>query len=301
MIKRFIAVFLFLVLAVFTGPAVFADESDSPVLTQQEKGLIDWTNNYVEAQGMAVAPPGTRGAQAKAMARRGAMLDLQRNLLEFLSGVQVDSETRMENFMAEDRVKSEVHGVIRNVEAVNGEWDGEVYTIKGRIKLADVRKVIANKFPEASEAPEVVIYEDEDDEPEPEPAKKVVREKPRKPAPRKPAPRKSARYTGLVIDVRHLPYVPAMMFNVYDAKGRPVYGMSFVNRSNYLQSGLCAYFTNLHSAQDNYTVASSPITAKAVKLGKGNVDIYISNSDAAKVRASSPDFRKTCRVIVVSR
>ncbi|MBQ9595155.1 MAG: hypothetical protein IJR35_04780 [Synergistaceae bacterium] len=296
-IKRFTAIFAFFVIIAVCP--VFADD-DAPVLTQQEKGLIDWTNNYVEAQGMAVAPPGTHGAQAKAMARRGAMLDLQRNLLEFLSGVQVDSETRMENFMAEDRVKSEVHGVIRNVEATSGEWDGEVYTIKGRIKLADVRKVIAHKFPEASETPEVIIYEDDDEEDDPAPARKIIRKS--KPAPKKKAaPRKSARYTGLVIDVRHLPYTPAMTFNVYDAKGRPVYGMNFVNRSNYLTSGLCAYFTNLNSARDNYTVASSPITAKAVRLGKGNVDIYISNSDAAKVRASSPDFRKTCRVIVVSR
>ena len=278
--KRFSAIFLFLASLAFP---VFADES--PVLTQQEKGLIDWTNNYVEAQGMAIAPAGTRGAQAKALARRGAMLDLQRNLLEFLSGVQVDSETRMENFMAEDKVKSEVHGIIKNVEATSGEWDGEVYTVKGRIKLGELRKVIAQKFPDVSNAPDVIIYEDDEpDEPEQqktEPAKKVIRENSNKKPAKKTAPRKSARYTGLVIDVRHLPYTPAMTFNVYDAKGRPVYGMNFVNRNNYLQSGLCAYFTNLHSAQDNYTVASSPITAKAVRLGKGNVDIYISNSDAA--------------------
>jgi hypothetical protein len=41
--------------------------------------------------------------------------------------------------------------------------------------------------------------------------------------------------------------------------------------------------------------------AKAAKLADGNVNIIISNADAAKVRASVPDFRKDCKVIVVSK
>ena len=77
--------------------------------------------------------------------------------------------------------------------------------------------------------------------------------------------------------------------------------MNFVNRTNYLSSGLCAYFTNINAAKGELMVASNPIVARAVKLGKGNVDIYLSNSDAAKIRASSPDFRKECKVIVVSK
>ncbi|MBQ9420015.1 MAG: hypothetical protein IJU31_06555 [Synergistaceae bacterium] len=270
--------------------------TSTAVVTQKEKGLVDWTNNYVEATGMAVAPTGTRGAQAKALARRGAMVDLQRNLLEFLVGVQIDATTVMEDFMANDKVRSEIHGIIRNVESISGEWDGESYTIKGRIKMGQLRTVIAphippaRVYPEVGATPDVEIYIDEVDE---APA-------PRK-APVKKAPAKKARYGGLVIDVRHLPYVPAMSFNVYDAKGRPVYGMNFVNQKNYLQSGICAYFNNINVARGELRVNPSPIVAKATRLGKGNVDIYISNADAAKVRSSSYDFRKECRVIIVSK
>ena len=271
--------------------------TDAPVVTQKEKGLVDWTNNYVEATGMAVAPTGTRGAQAKALARRGAMLDLQRNLLEFLIGVQIDAQTVMEDFMASDKVRSEIHGIIRNVETLSGEWDGEAYTVKGRIRLGQIRTIIAPNlpptptvYPEVGATPDIDIYID----PEPAPA-------PKKSTPKKaPAPKK-ARYTGLVIDVRHLPYVPAMTFNVYDAKGRAVYGMSFVNRASYLQSGICAYLSNISTARGEPMVATTPIVAKAVKLGKNNVDIFISNSDAAKIRSSSYDFRKECKVIIVSR
>ena len=277
--------FAFLALAC----SAWADgESEGPgasVVTQKEKGLVDWTQNYVEATGMAVAPNGMKGAQAKALARRGAMVDLQRNLLEFIVGVQVDARTVMDDFMANDTVRTEIHGIIKNVETLEGTWDGEAYTVKGRIRMGQLRKVLAPVYPVVGATPDITIVE------EPEPA----------PKPQKKSQPKKERYTGLIIDVRHLPYVPAMTFNVYDQKGKAVYGMSFVNQNNYLQSGFCSYFTNINYAKGEASVATNPIVAKAVKLGNGNVDIIISNSDAAKIRSSSYDFRKECKVIVVSK
>ena len=241
------------------------------VIVQKENGLMNWTENYIEATGMAVAPTGKKGAQGKALARRGATLDLQRNLLEFMKGVRIDGQTTMNDFMAEDRVRSEISGIIKNVEIMNGEWDGEAYTITGRIKLPAVRVVVA---------PSIQID-------------KTYKE---------PKPKKTAgRYTGLIIDVRHLPLLPSMSFHVMDESGRPVYGMEFVDYDRFLQSGLCAYYNNINYAKGEVHVASNPIVAKAVKLKNGNVDIVIPNSAAAKVRGSSYDFRKDCKVIVVSK
>ncbi len=241
------------------------------VVVKTENGLMNWTENYIEATGMAVAPTGKKGAQGKALARRGATLDLQRNLLEFLKGVQIDARTTMNDFMAEDRVRSELSGIVKNVEIMNGEWDGEAYTITGRIKLPAVRVVVA---------PSIQID-------------KTYKE---------PKPKKSAgRYTGLVIDARHLPLVPSMSFRVLDESGKPVYGMEFVDYDRFLQSGLCAYYNNINYAKGEVHVASNPIVAKALKLKNGNVDIVVSNAVAAKVRGSSYDFRKDCKVIVVSK
>ena len=241
------------------------------VVVKKENGLMNWTENYIEATGMAVAPTGMKGAQGKALARRGATLDLQRNLLEFMKGVQIDAQTTMNDFMAEDRVRSEISGIIKNVEVMRGEWDGEAYTVTGRIKLPPVRAVVAPKIP----------------------VDKTYKE---------PKPKKSAgRYTGLVIDARHLPLVPSMSFRVLDESGKPVYGMEFVDYDRFLQSGLCAYYNNINYAKGEVHVASNPIVAKAVKLKNGNVDIVIPNSAAAKVRGSSYDFRKDCKVIVVSK
>ena len=241
------------------------------VVVKKENGLMNWTENYIEATGMAVAPTGKKGAQGKALARRGATLDLQRNLLEFMKGVQIDAQTTMNDFMAEDRVRSEISGIIKNVEVMRGEWDGEAYTVTGRIKLPPVRAVVAPKIP----------------------VDKTYKE---------PKPKKSAgRYTGLVIDARHLPLVPSMSFRVLDESGKPVYGMEFVDYDRFLQSGLCAYYNNINYAKGEVHVAGNPIVAKALKLKNGNVDIVVSNAVAAKVRGSSYDFRKDCKVIVVSK
>ena len=256
-----------------------ADEGPGAVVIQKDRNLLDWTQNYIESTGMAVAPKGTTGAQARALARRGAIVDLQRNLLEFLGGVQIDARTTMDDFMASDRVRSEVSGIIKNVELLEGTWDGESYTVAGRIKLPQLRVVVAANI-------------------QPDPVKVAVVEEEKKTP---PARRTGGKYTGLIIDVRHLPYVPSMTFNVLDGNGKAVYGIEFTNQASYLQSGLCAYYNNINYAKGEVHVAPNPIVAKAVRLASGNVDIVISNSDAAKVRDSSYDFRQECKVIVVSK
>ena len=48
----------------------------------------------------------------------------------------------MNDFMAEDLVRSEVHGLIRNVELLDGKWDGESYTVTGRIRTAGLRVIV---------------------------------------------------------------------------------------------------------------------------------------------------------------
>ncbi|MDR1508812.1 MAG: hypothetical protein LBS53_04170 [Synergistaceae bacterium] len=243
-------------------------KESSSVVVQKENGLIDWTKNYIEAKGMAVAPTGTKGAQAKALARRGAIVDLQRNLLEFIVGVQVDARTTMNDFMASDRVRTEINGMIKNVELLEGEWDEESYNITGRVKLPEVLIVVAPELKTPAAKPAVS------------------------------PPKTSGKYTGLVIDARHLPVVPTLSFYVVDESGREVYGVNFADQKFLAQSGLCTYYNNFNYAKGEIRVATNPITAKAIRLGSDNVAIVIPNSAAAKVRGSSYDFRGECKVII---
>ena len=138
MLKKYVFV-LTLVFAIGMLP-LFSPVAEAAA--EKDKHLLDVGQNYVEATGMAVAPENASGAQAKALARRGAMLDLQRNMLEYIGGVQIDSRTTMDDFMAEDRVRSEVHGYIRKIEVMKGEWDGECYTVTGRLRTDELRVLI---------------------------------------------------------------------------------------------------------------------------------------------------------------
>jgi hypothetical protein len=260
-------------LAAETGKETTPDKQNS-VIVEKERGLIDWSQNYIEATGMAVNPTAEKGAQGKALARRGAIVDLQRNLLEFVVGVQVDSRTTMDDFWASDRVKSEVHGMVRNVEIMDGTWDGESYTVSGRIRLPQVLVIVE---PECRE-------------------KQAATPKPKTNT--KPSSTKG-RYTGLVIDVRHLPLVPTLTFRVMDASGHEVYGISYTDPVSAAQSGLGAYYNNIEYARGEIRVAANPIVTKALRLASDNYDIVIPDDAAAKVRGSSYDFRRECKVILV--
>jgi hypothetical protein len=83
-------------------------------------GDVDWSENTVRARGTGVVDPGNKNiAQARLMAERAAVVVAQRNLLEIVKGVRVDSETRVENFMTDyDVVYSRVEGYVKGARQV---------------------------------------------------------------------------------------------------------------------------------------------------------------------------------------
>ncbi|MBN2585937.1 MAG: hypothetical protein JXA64_01465 [Candidatus Fermentibacteraceae bacterium] len=86
------------------------------VAESSSEGQIDWSGNTVRATGTGVVDTrNTNRAQARLMAERAAVVVAQRNLLEAVKGVRVDSETRVENFMTDyDVIYTRVEGVVRN-------------------------------------------------------------------------------------------------------------------------------------------------------------------------------------------
>lgn len=243
------------------------------LVEEGKNARINWTSDYIEATGQAVPPTGKQGTgQGQLLARRGATLDLQRNLLEFIKGVQLSSETRMDDFMvANDTVRTQVQGMIKNVEITDAKFDGEIYTVTGRIKLDKVRQSVLPHLPKPSDA----------------------------------TPGKSSGkygYTGLILDCRGLPLIPAMTFRILDQRGKVVYGPGIAEDEVLLNSGQCEYHTNMEWAKGSAKVADRPLIVKPAKLvGPNNVDIVVSNAAADKMRNSKMNFLAKCRVLVVKR
>ncbi|MBQ7220496.1 MAG: hypothetical protein IJS28_05905 [Synergistaceae bacterium] len=258
-----------------TGPLVAENPvaSDIPAnssVTVTDNGLINWSDGSIRAKGLGIPPENKNAEQAKALARRAAIVDLQRNILETIQGVQIDSKTTVKDFMASDEISSAVSGTIRGVEVVKEEWDGKTYVVYGQVS------------PERLSGPMSDI------------AKNLKALK----LPKEPK-KNGASFTGLIIDVRHLSLSQQKAFHVVDEAGKVVYGIEYADKNIYSQIGLCAYFERIVYEDNESRVGDTPLVVRAEALTNGNADIVIPNEAAAQIRKNRVDFRKGCKVIVV--
>ena len=78
-------------------------------------GAIDWSGMTVRARGTGVLDPGNSNRdQAWQMAEQAAAVVAQRNLLEIVKGVRVDSDTRIQEIMAaNDTVSRRIDATVR--------------------------------------------------------------------------------------------------------------------------------------------------------------------------------------------
>lgn len=87
--------------------------------------------------------------QDRLMARRAAIADAQRNLIEKIYGINVDADTRVEDFITRnDQIIGTFNNFIRSAEIVNDyglDKDG-IYKVKMQIDLERVIELIGKKF-----------------------------------------------------------------------------------------------------------------------------------------------------------
>ena len=80
------------------------------------------SSETITADGYGRYPAGMPVSIAKIQARRAAVVDAQRNLLESIKGVAIDSETTVENFMLKnDVIHSKVSGIIKGAQVISEE------------------------------------------------------------------------------------------------------------------------------------------------------------------------------------
>jgi hypothetical protein len=127
-VRAFFYVAAILIVVFDTAPAQTVGASDA--LETTANGTINWTIGEVYAVGIG-APPARPAnmAQARGMAERAAFVVALRNLLETVKGVQVDSETVIENFMSKsDVIRTKVDGIVKGARIVKKQYlsDGSV-------------------------------------------------------------------------------------------------------------------------------------------------------------------------------
>lgn len=277
----------------FTAGNAFCADNGPIIQDVGGKGKIDWSQGWIEAVGTGAPPEKYYGKpQARPMALRAAQLDAFRNLLEVVKGVQLTSNTTIEDFVTtSDVIKTQVSGMVNGAQTMKREYlsDG---TVEVTVRMSLYGNFTQLLLPvEARPAPTPV---------EPPPA--VAPSAPAAPSAPVPAAPAVRIYTGLVVDARGLSARPAMSPKVLDEDGVEVYGTASVSREYAVQQGMAGYSKDANSAQTNPRVTNTPVTVKGIRTqGPGRSDIVISRADAAALRAAGQDltFLQKCRVMIV--
>lgn len=229
----------------------------------------------ITADGYGVLPTGMHSGRAKAMARRAAIVDAQRNLVETVQGTAVDSETTVNNFMlTDDVIKTKVSGLIKGAVVTTEEVteDGLYHVVMevpmyGVGSVADIayNAVLGNSAPvEVPEADEF-FYDNY-------------------------VPTANG-FTGLVIDATGSELEKTFCPAIYDTNGRAIYGVHNVDKDYAIVNGVVEYLNNNGSAQYSQTRAgSNPMVVKIVSLKPRVVnkcDVIISVEDGNRLLAEN--------------
>jgi len=299
-----------LVLLLLSAAGIYAQETD--LIETVGNGSVNWSKGVIMAKGVGAPPEQYYGKpQARPMALRAARLDALRNLLETTKGVQIDSQTVVNDFMvSSDVIAARVDGMVKGAQMVKEEYlnDGTVEVTMQMSLNGGFAQVI---LPQEIKPVEMTMpVTPTPQAPTAQPPTAVPA--PQAPAVQAPAPPsvtpsaapavESAVYTGLVVDARGIEVRPAMAPKVLDESGQEVYGSAYVSREFAVQQGMSGYARDLTAAQSNPRVTNNPLTVKGLKTeGAGRSDIVVSNADASNLRSASENlsFLKKCRVMIV--
>lgn len=128
--KRSILIVFIIALFVSTNVALAQTSDPKAAMETFSSGLVNWTTNEVIATGIGAPPTAPMNpAQARAMTERAAYVVALRNLLETVKGIQVDSETVVENYIVKsDVIKTRVQGIVNSARVINTRYlsDGSV-------------------------------------------------------------------------------------------------------------------------------------------------------------------------------
>ena len=270
-----------------------------------DNGRFNWQTGEVTAVGIGAPPANTVNMrQARALARRAAIVVARRNLLEVIKGVRIDSETTVKEYMVtSDAIRTSVSGFLHNSQITDVAYmsDGSVEATVGVNMRGGLATLVTPKtmpFKEIAPTPSPAL-----------PLTSAVRmpvpdavvPAPAATAPESPVLAREI-YTGLVIDAGGTGARPAMSPKIFDEQGVEVYGSALVSREYAIQQGMAGYARDLVKAQTRSRVTDRPFVIKAVSAqGKGMSDLVISNKDADMVRilSASRNFLEECRVMIV--
>ncbi len=263
------------------------------VTEENEFGQVNYSERMVRATGIgAVNPNAASVGAARAGAITAARADAYRRLLEAVKGVQVNSETTINNSMVEnDVVQMRVNGMVRGANEVGdvrylSDTSVEVtleVPLSGIMDIVLPTEAVAAPTPTgtATPAPETTAATT------PPPVAPVITGQP---------------VTGVIIDARGLGIKPSISPQVLADDGSILYGPGKYPRDFAVTQGVVGYHRDIDAARDDARVAGNPLTIRGIRTsGTQPTDVVISMSDAQRA-AGYDGFAEAisnCRVMFI--
>lgn len=229
------------------------------------------------------------------LARRAAIVDAQRNLLERINGVQIDSETFMEDFtISSDVVRSQVSGLIKGAvitdegENLDGSYYVELsvpmYGRNGSIASVAIPALTANMQQQSFASADLNNFTEQE--------VRVFT---------------SSAYTGVIINAEGMNLERTFAPVIYDTNGRVIYGIQNLDKDLAITYGMVEYSESLEeSAGGNSRAGNNPLVINAVdvKGGKNSVNkvnVVVSVEDGNKVLLANDksSMLANCAVVFV--
>lgn len=264
-------------LVIASAASVFA--SDGP----------DWSSGTITVEGTGVAPTtAMSGIQARMLARRAAVVDAYRQMAEIIKGVNVDSDTTVENMMVtSDVTKTHVSALIRGAKIISEKaLDDGGYMVTMEIPMYGASNSLASAVLTPSTVKESF----------PEPQASVTPSQPTglsgtmmpnttagklgSSAAAAPSGEAVGGFTGLIVDCRGLGLKPVMSPVIRNDNGQPIYGYKNLDSQAVIANGMASYVSNISQAT---RAGSNPLVVKAVSVTNHNGDPVLSVADANRV------------------
>ena len=249
------------------------------------EAAVDWNNKFITVKGMGVANPAmaTNPAHASMMARRAAITDAYRHLAEMVQGVQVDSETTVEQMMlVSDIVKTRLSAVIKGAVIISEQEIAGGYEVTMQLPMFGNNGLstavitpppVIESFPQ--HAPEVIPSMPADSQTADSSGYSVAGGGKRSPM------AAIGGFTGLIIDCRGVGALnPVMSPVIKNVKGVKLYGHENLNYDLVVRDGMVNYATSMNQAG---RAGNKPLVLKATRLEDHNANPVVSEADGSRI------------------
>lgn len=289
--KKFLAAMALGGAIVFAGtaPAAEATVEISAVVKMQAE-TINWNKGaQSDITAIGIGRPDPRGL---ALSREAAIMSAQRTLVGIIQGIQIDSDTTMEDILiGRDHVNRKIAGLIRGAQIIEEDTtsDGGYYVMM-RVPLYGQDSIAAAIVPEMTKG-------------KPEPFARVTQTQL---PPTEVQSLQAGNYTGVVVDTSGLGIVETFSPVIVDTNGRVVYGIPNLTPDAIISMGMVAYSSTTNDQTVAERAGSSPLVVKAVGISGGhssinkvNAVISVEDADRILLANESNNMLSRCAVVFV--